>query len=52
METTTFYNRITKHEVLTPRFKLLFTDTDPSEPLIPNERIWLKSKKLKMVKQL
>ena len=47
METTTFYNRITTHEVLTPRFKLSSTDTDPFEPLIPNERIWLKSKKIK-----
>ena len=47
METTTFYNRITTHEVLTPCFKLSITDTDPSEPLIPNERIWLKSKKIK-----
>ena len=46
METTTFYNRITKHEVLTPCFKLSTTDTDPFEPLIPNERIWLKSKKV------
>ena len=47
METTTFYNRITKHKVLTPCFKLSTTDTDPFEPLIPNERIWLKSKKIK-----
>ena len=47
METTTFYNRITTHEVLTPRFKLSSIDTDPFEPLIPNERIWLKSKKIK-----
>ena len=47
MEATTFYNRITKHEVLTPRFKLSTIDIDPSEPLIPNERLWFKSKKIK-----
>ena len=48
METTAFYNRIiTTHEVLTPRFKLSSIDIDPSEPLIPNERLWFKSKKIK-----
>ena len=48
MEATTFYNRtITTHEVLTPCFKLSSIDIDPSEPLILNERLWFKSKKIK-----
>ena len=37
----------TTKDILKPVFKLSSTDTDPFEPNIPNERIWLKSKKIK-----
>ena len=41
----------TVDDVLRPRFKLSTTDRDIYEP-IPNKKLWFKSKKINMVKQL